>query len=94
MKKYIENYNSILDLKETEVAIKIVKDNFEKKLAKKLNKLKIKPSFVVKKYINTKKIRLGTTTRPTKANKHHNIFVVKLLSSLYFFILSPTINII
>lgn len=47
MKKYIENYKSILNLKETEVAIKIVKDNFEKKLAEKLNLLRVSaPLFV------------------------------------------------
>ena len=47
MKKYIKGYSSLLDLKETEVAIKIVKDNFEKKLAKKLNLLRVSaPLFV------------------------------------------------
>ncbi len=47
MKKYIQNYKSILNLKETEVAIKIVKDNFEKKLAEKLNLLRVSaPLFV------------------------------------------------
>lgn len=47
MKKYIEGYKSILDLKETEIAIKIVKDNFERKLAEKLNLLRVSaPLFV------------------------------------------------
>ena len=48
MKYFVENYKSLLDLKETEVAIKLVKDNFEKNLAKNLNLLRVSaPLFVL-----------------------------------------------
>ncbi len=47
MKYYVENYKSILNLKETEVAIKLVKDNFERELAESLNLLRVSaPLFV------------------------------------------------
>ena len=43
------NYKSILDLKQTEEAIKFVKDNFEEEFAKKLNLLRVSaPMFVSK----------------------------------------------
>ncbi len=44
----IENYNPKLDLKETEIAIKFVKDTFEKELAKGLNLMRVSaPLFVL-----------------------------------------------
>jgi aspartate--ammonia ligase len=49
MKRLIvkENYNSILNLMETEIAIKYVKDTFERKLAKTLNLTRVSaPLFV------------------------------------------------
>ena len=49
MKRIIikENYQSLLDLKETEIAIKYVKDTFERKLAKALNLTRVSaPLFV------------------------------------------------
>lgn len=47
MKYYIKGYESILDLKETELAIKLVKDTFEEKLAKRLDLLRVSaPLFV------------------------------------------------
>lgn len=45
----MKKYKSILDLKETEIAIKFVKDNFEKELSKKLNLTRVSaPLFVYK----------------------------------------------
>ena len=44
----IENYNPKLDLTETEIAIKFVKDTFEKELAKSLNLMRVSaPLFVL-----------------------------------------------
>ena len=46
----IENYQDKLDLKETLVAIKILKDNFENLLSEKLNLKRVSaPLFVIKK---------------------------------------------
>ena len=43
----VEGYKSLLDLKETEIAIKKVKDFFEKDLAKQLNLTRVSaPLFV------------------------------------------------
>ena len=48
MKYFVKDYKSILDLKETEVAIKLVKDNFEKNLSANLNLLRVSaPLFVL-----------------------------------------------
>ena len=42
-------YKSILDLRDTQVAIKLIKDNFENKLGKKLNLTRVSaPLFVMK----------------------------------------------
>lgn len=47
MKIFVKDYNSILNLKQTEVAIKLVKDNFEVNLANNLNLLRVSaPLFV------------------------------------------------
>ena len=47
MKYYVKDYKPLLSLKETEVAIKLVKDNFERELAKSLNLLRVSaPLFV------------------------------------------------
>ena len=47
MKYFVKGYKSILDLKSTEVAIKLVKDNFERELANNLNLLRVfAPLFV------------------------------------------------
>ena len=47
MKYYVKDYKSLLSLKETEVAIKLVKDNFERELASSLNLLRVSaPLFV------------------------------------------------
>jgi len=47
MKFFVKDYNSVLDLKNTEIAIKIVKDNFERNLANNLNLLRVSaPLFV------------------------------------------------
>lgn len=48
MKQFIKNYKSLLDLKETEIAIKIVKDTFERKLADKLNLTRVSAPLFVK----------------------------------------------
>ena len=47
MKYYVKDYKPLLSLKETEVAIKLVKDNFERELATSLNLLRVSaPLFV------------------------------------------------
>ena len=47
MKYFVNDYKSLLNLKETEVAIKLVKDTFEKNLAENLNLLRVSaPLFV------------------------------------------------
>ena len=47
MKYFVKDYKSLLDLKETEVAIKLVKDKFERELAERLNLLRVSaPLFV------------------------------------------------
>ena len=47
MNIYPKNYQSILDLKDTQIAIKLVKDTFESELAKQLNLMRVSaPLFV------------------------------------------------
>lgn len=47
MKKDLQGYKTLLDLRETEIAIKFVKDEFEEELAKSLNLLRVSaPIFV------------------------------------------------
>ena len=47
MKYNVQNYESLLSLQETEIAIKLVKDTFERKLASKLDLLRVSaPLFV------------------------------------------------
>lgn len=44
---YVENYKSVLSLEETEIAIKLVKDTFERKLSEKLGLTRVSaPLFV------------------------------------------------
>ena len=48
MKYFVNGYKPLLNLKETEVAIKLVKDSFEKELAKNLNLLRVSAPLFVK----------------------------------------------
>ena len=48
MKYFVDGYKPLLNLKETEVAIKLVKDSFEKELAKNLNLLRVSAPLFVK----------------------------------------------
>lgn len=44
---YVDNYKSVLSLEETEIAIKLVKDTFERKLSEKLGLTRVSaPLFV------------------------------------------------
>ncbi|MCQ3035595.1 MAG: aspartate--ammonia ligase, partial [Bacilli bacterium] len=44
---FVKDYKSVLSIKETELAIKLVKDTFERKLAEKLNLMRVSaPIFV------------------------------------------------
>ena len=73
MKYFINNYKSLLDLKETEIAIKVVKDNFERDLANNLNLLRVsaplflQPQTGLNDNLNGYEKAVGFTLNETKA---------------------------
>ena len=69
---YPKNYKSVLDLVDTQIAIKLIKDTFERELAKELDLMRVSaPLFVepetglndnlsgVEKAVNFKRIQVG-----------------------------------
>lgn len=81
MIKNTQKYKSILDLKDTELAIKYIKDNFERELSEELNLMRVSaPLFVLKKSgLND---NLSGVERPVSFNTKYIDGEIEIVQSL------------